>query len=34
MIFPFDIEKFVDMLETQGYTDNEIKDNLRSRENE
>ena len=34
MIFPFDIEKFVDMLEAQGYTDNDIRDNLRSRENE
>ena len=29
-----DIERFVDMLEAQGYTDNDIKDNLRSRENE
>lgn len=29
-----DIEKFVDMLEAQGYTDNDIRDNLRSRENE
>ena len=34
MIFPFDIEMFVDMLEAQGYTDNDIRDNLRSRENE
>lgn len=29
-----DIEKFVDMLEAQGYTDNDIRDNLRSKENE
>lgn len=34
MIFPFDIEMFVDMLEAQGYTDNDIRDNLRSKENE
>lgn len=29
-----DMEKFVDMLEAQGYTDNDIRDNLRSKENE
>lgn len=29
-----DIERFVDMLEAQGYTDNDIRDNLRSKENE
>ena len=34
MIFPFDIERFVDMLVARGYTDNDIRDNLRSRENE
>lgn len=34
MIFPFDIERFVDMLVARGYMDNDIRDNLRSRENE
>lgn len=29
-----DMEKFVDMLVAKGYTDNDIRDNLRSKENE